>query len=184
MNLQGIRWSALAAALLVTLGLLLGGSYLVRQRTVDQPLFKLYKGTQEVKDVHIERAPDGLNIQLTLGSVDDLQKTYHRLDEATRALVSDQPYRLAIKDERNPRLEEDFYRLHFGIQEAIATGNFTKLAANLDKDAQTMGLDRYRVFVDSRSVFVQLQGHGGYLYEILPREARPAAAVAMGGAER
>ncbi|MHB9146185.1 MAG: hypothetical protein ACYC5Y_12715 [Symbiobacteriia bacterium] len=182
MNLRNFNWPVVLTTLVLTLGLGLGGMYLVRLRTESAPLQKFYATQPEVRQTDIQRDGDQFVINLTLGPVADFRQAYMQLDQGTYAVLRDhKAYRLVIHDGRNPALEDDYYQLHFGLQSGIATGDFNRMADGFNTKSQQLGLQNYKVWVDSDQLYVQLQGQGGYLYEVLTRPA-PATASTAGGA--
>ena len=182
MNLRNFNWPFMAVSLVVTLGVMLGTTYLVRQSTESAPLSKFYASHPEVRQADIQRDGGQYAIHLTLGPVADFRQTYTELDAGTKDVLKDPKiYHLIISDGRNQALMDDYYQLNFGLQSGIATGDFNRMALDFDSKAQALGLDRYKVWVGTERLYVQLQGHGGYLYEVLPRLGQ-APAAAEGGA--
>ena len=182
MNLRNFHWPVVLTTLVLTLSVTLGAMYLVRLRTESAPLQRFYAAQPEVRQADIRRDGDQYTINLTLNSVADFRQTYLKLDQGTLAVLKDHKYyQLVIHDGRNQALEDDYYQLHFGLQSGIATGDFNRMANDFNSKAQALGLDNYKVWVDTDRLFVQIQGHGGYLYQVLPRTA-PVTANATGGA--
>ena len=183
MNLRNLNWPLMAVSLVVTLGIMLGMTYVVRQSTESAPLRKFYATHPEVRHADIQRDGDRYDITLTLGPVSDFRQAYSALDAGTKAVLKDsKSYKLNIADGRNQALVDDYYQLHFGLQSGIATGDFNKMASDFEARSKALGLDRSKVWVDSNRLYVQLEGHGGYLYEVLPRLNQPAQTVEGGSA--
>lgn len=170
-NFKEFRWPIVALSLLITLGILATGGYLFRRQTVDQPLYKLYGGMKEVRKSEIKAVGDQTNITIELADTSNLMDTYRNLDERTREVVGKGAYRIQVKDQRTPELEEVFYRVHFSLQESIVKGNFAEMAMKVEEAGRTAGLDRQRVFVDGQRLYLQLHKGDKYLYEIIPRVA-------------
>lgn len=183
MNLRNLKWPLVAVSLVVTLGVMLGMTYLVRQSMESAPLRKFYATHPEVYRADIQRDGDRYDITLTMGPVSDFRQAYLALDAGTRAVLKDsKAYTLHIADGRNQALVDDYYQLHFGLQSGIATGDFNTMAKDFDARSQELGLNQSKVWVDSDRLYVQLEGHGGYLYEVLPRLNQPAQGVEGGSA--
>ncbi len=175
MNLNGMRWPVVIAAVLATFGLLFAGVKIYQKQAVDRPLFKLYQEIKEVKEVQVEKAEGQMVIRVRLDRVDDLQTTYRRLDSLARSVLGRDGYRLEIGDNRTQVLEQAFYRMHFSLQEANTTGNFTEMAQEIENQQKLLDIESSRLFIDNENLYLALDHRGAYLYEIIPR---------LGGRER
>lgn len=182
MNLQGIKWPLVALMTIVTFGFLLGGFQLFKEQSIDRPLVKLFAEVAAVQDVKMEEGHEATTIRVKLGPVDDLRKTYQDLQRRAGQIDGLGPHRIQVEDVRTPELQQAFDRLHFAIQEANATGAFTKMARDIDEMAPSLGLDKHRIFVDEQRIYVALYRGGAYLYEVVPRV--PARNTAPNTAER
>lgn len=166
---KGYRVWVVAVALVVTLGILLGGQYLFRRERVDRPLLEQYKEISAVESASIRDEQGRKVIELQLGEVDDLAKSYRDIEAASRNFLEKDSYRLVIVDKRDRGLEDVYYRMHFSLEEAIATGRFTDMADRVGTIAGSSDLDRYRLSVDGQRLYLQLHRGDRYLYAVLER---------------
>lgn len=171
MNFKEFRWPVAVLSLLITLGILAAGGYLFRLQTVDQPLHKLYRGMAEVKKYDIKQVGDQTVISVELARTSNLMDTYRRLDDLTREVIGKESYRIRVRDQRTPELEEVYYRVHFNLQESIVKGNFSEMVASVEEAGKAAGLDRQRIYVDGQRLYLQFHKGDRYLYEIVPRDA-------------
>jgi hypothetical protein len=167
-NLQGLRWPVVLAALAVTVGVLFGAGSAVKSRKVDEPLTQLYGGSPLVESYALERRAGEYRIKLRLKETPDLAQAYHTLDEETGKILSDVPYRIQVEDRRSPKLEQTFGRVNLYVQEALVTGQFAAMADKVEQEAARAGLSA-RVAVDEERVFVQIHDRGDYLYSVVSR---------------
>lgn len=179
MDVQGLRVRVILLALAGGLAALFALAQVYRYSRVDQPLAHFLSQRRDVASFRLAEVGGEVELRVRLGRVDNLRETYLALDQGVRAILGNRPFRLVVEDERDQRLVEDYYRLHYLIQEGLATGRFTEMAAGVEARARELGLDEARVFVDVDRLFVQLRRGDRYLYEVIAR--RPAAPGAAGG---
>lgn len=158
------------AAMLVTLGLLYCGQLGLKKVVVDDPIANLYRTSPDVVKYQMERTSAGITFRVKLREVKDLMVAYRTLEEQTANLMKGRPFRIVLEDERDEELSRAYYRIHFSIQEALATGEFTKMAETVERLTGEMGIRYHRVYVDDRNVYVQIHANGRYLYEVVPRQ--------------
>lgn len=168
MNLQNLRWPVVVVTLVVALGVLFAGGFLVKSRTVNDPLAALYTASPAVEDFTIQESKDGFHITLKLSETVDLAQAYGELAEDTARLLAGTDYDLQVTDGRTPALEETERRVNLYVQEALATGQFAAMADRVEEEALQAG-QTARVAVDSQRVYVELREEDGYLYSVTER---------------
>lgn len=168
MQFQGLRVHVIFLALAAGMVLLFGLQRMYQFSQVDKPLKTFFARQAEVKSYAIGEKGGDLRISVVLGPVANLRETYVTIEEGAKDILGGRPFELDIRDNRDAQLLDDFYRLHYDLEEALATGEFTAMSADLKRKEKEMGLG-LKVFVDSRYLYVQLMRGDRYLYEILPR---------------
>lgn len=174
MEIQGVRVPVVLITLMAALGALFGLQQVYKYSRIDQPLARFFEGHKEVTAVRVQEVGNEFRVRLQLGDVSNLRETYRTLEEGARSILGARPFRLEIADDRDARLVDDYYKLHYVIQEGLATGRFTEMARAVSAAAAGLGLDEARVLVDADRLYVQMRRGSRHLYEIIPR-ARPAA---------
>lgn len=169
MDLRGMRWPVLITSVLATFAVLFGAFALYRHQAVDGSVVRQYEQVAGVEDVVLETGGGLTDVIVTLGPGADLAAVYRELVEAGDRVLGQGRYRLTLRDQRDEAVSEAFYRMHFSLQEANATGRFTEMARAVDDIAEMAALTRYRVEVGDNHIFVTLEKDGQYLYEVLPR---------------
>lgn len=172
-------WLALAV-FAVTLALLIGGQGLAESLRVKRPLAHSLRAIPGIRDFNLVQEAGGARLELTLDRVADLERT---LDEAVAAVQKHEQSevkRILIQDRRKS-LEGAYYTLRFSLEEAMATGRYTKLKGDLDRLAKDYRLARARVYLGARFIIVQLESGRAYLYEALPRQDIWGRTDARGG---
>lgn len=173
MQIKGIRVYVVAAAVVVTLAVLLAIQFLYQKYDVEQPLFKLYSETKLVNKVPvIEQKGTAVNVILNVKKTDNLRQVYQDLNSYTEQIMAGTKFTIELKDNRNKSLEEVYYQSQFVIYEALAKGDFTKMADVLQQNAVKAGATA-KVFIDNDNVYVEILKGKNYLYEIIPRKGVP-----------
>lgn len=180
MSLSSVRWQVLVTTMVITLAVLFAAGYLLKSRTVDEPLESLLTNSPLVESHTIVRPGDRREIAVTLKDTPDLERTYTSLDEGVRQIVKGAPYTLKIADRRTAALEGTFRRVNLFVQEALATGHFADMAERVEREAAQSGATA-RLSVDQDHIYLQLKSADGYLYSVTERPKPPAPAVPEGG---
>lgn len=166
-------WVYVIATLALTVGLLVGGQLAWHKYAVAKPLDKVLVNIQGVESATL--IEDGKNsdipaIEVTLGRVENLQKTYGEITDATKRMMGRKPVRIVLHDHHTPELDEFYYSIHYYIQEAMATGNYSAMAERIAVKAKEAQID-CRIYVDEKFIFVQLAKGDNGLYTVVPRQA-------------
>lgn len=182
MRILGLRVPVVVLVFALGLAGLFSFNYLYKYSHVNQPLSGFFAGHREVLDYRIDERGDQVVVTLRLGPVANLRETFLALEKGTTGILGNRPFRLEIQDNRDARLRDDYYRLHYSLQEALSTGQFNAMARAVSEQGRSLGLRDAKAFVDERYLYVQLQRGDRYLYELLPRiDARVGALVLEGG---
>ncbi len=168
---------ALAAGLLV----LLGGHWAYKSYGYNQPLVQALGEDSAVESFEIEDKPPVLLVIVQVNRTENLMETYQRLDRRVKQSVSNRPYELVIKDNRNARLAQAYYRSQFAVHEAVMRGNFREMLAVVEENAREAGAEA-RVFIDSDNVYVQMDAVDHHLAVVIHRvRAADDVSVRTGG---
>lgn len=179
MNLRGLRWPRLVLSLALSLGLLIGGAALFQRQSVERPLVGALTARPGVENVELLRRDHGTVVRVRLARIDNLQREYEAIERAAHGVRGLGPFRIELVDRRDAVLEAAYYRFHFALQEANATGRFVQMAEQLQSAAREAGIEEPRVYVSAERIYVSLYHGDRYLYEVVPR-ARPAARTGEG----
>ncbi len=173
MTLRGFRIPVVLAVMSLTLGVLLLATHLYRRHAVVSPLARRCGEVPGVEEVTVRQDGGQAVIRLRLGAVDDLRATYVGAEEAARAVLAPDRFRLVVEDARTPELREAYRKVHYLVYEAAARGTFS-LLAEAEGHLEASGWQA-RLQVDERFVYVEIYDvRGGYLYEVVPLSASVA----------
>lgn len=177
MKLPDVNVKLVAASLAVALALLFGGNALVRMTRVSIPVERALRQMAEVKSYSIESTPYGAVLNVELGDVSELSETVMKVTMAAAHLAGRDGVWIRILDSRDDTLRDVYHRLHFSLQEAIATGSFEDLESRSEQSAREAGISGARIVVDSEYVYVSMSHGASRLYEVVPRRPYETGAV-------
>lgn len=178
MKLPDVNIKLVAASLAVALVLLFGGNAVFRMTSVSIPVERLLRPMAEIKSHSIEETPYGTVLDIELADVTDLSETFRKVALAAARLAGRDGVWIRIRDSRDAALRDVYYRLHFSLQEAIATGSFGEMERRAEQAASEADLADVSIVVDSDYVYVAMSHGASQLYEVVPR--RPYEAAASG----
>ncbi|WP_227766540.1 hypothetical protein [Zhaonella formicivorans] len=179
MRVKGLRLPLILLAAILTFGILLGGQWIVQEYSVRRPLVEGVTQVPGVQDVKAIKGKQGLILEIKLGAVHDLAKTYRLLKDSTNVQDSSR-LQLRLVDKRNDTLTQLWNKSQFAIYEALANGNFTAMSRNIENIMKNSGADSWRISIDAENIYLEMHQGSNYLYEIVPREQAPPA----GGGDR
>lgn len=171
MEKKAKRWLSGILAAVIMLAALLGMQILWQSYAVAKPLQQLSQNINGVECASLDDSDkDHMVLHVTLHNVENLQKTYHEIVAGSHNIVKGKPVDIMIHDARTPKLEQMYYDIHYYIQEAIFTGNFSLMAMRIDEQAVNRGL-KVKVYVDRNAVYLQMADDTGDMYVAVPRSA-------------
>ena len=180
MQIKGLRLLVVAGAVISTLAVLLAIQYFHQKYKVEEPLFKMYSQTKLVNKVDLEDKGNKIKVILHVNKTDNLKEAYQELSAQTEKVIGHPDFKMELVDTRTPVLESAFYESQFIIYEALAKGDFTKMADIIRQNAESAGAES-RVFIDNENIYVEFMKGDNYLYEIVSRDqVRGEASTRMG----
>lgn len=174
MNLPNLRWPVIALTLAISLTGLFGAGFVVKNRTVDEPLKTVLTSAQRVEFHRIERVGKRFEVTVLVKDVPDLGTVYTALDQEIVKILGDAPYTIKVEDRRNGELAEIARRANLYLHEALVTGRFSAMAEQVEAEAAEQGAVA-RLSVDGERVYLQVHKQGAYLYSVLQRETKERA---------
>ena len=162
------------------LAALLGGQGLAKTLRVDRPLSSELRAIDGVRQYTLGNVAEGLRLDLTLGRVPDLEQTMVKILASIAERRREPVAEIEIRDRRQG-LTGVYYDLRFSLEEALATGRYSTLRGDLEELASRHHLDRARIYLGQRFIYVQLEKGSAHLYQALPRPANEQRIANEGG---
>ena len=171
MKIKNTRIFKCFLAFIVTLFMLLVGQILWQNYGVNMPLEKSLQSIDGVKNIvwnKNSKIAEPAQIEVTLGNVANIQKTYKEIHQKSGKVLGVRPYNIIIKDNRTPELENIYNDINYYVQKAISDGDFPLLAQKTEDIAKQVGVSA-EVFVDEQYVYIQLNKEDTSLYMVALR---------------
>lgn len=158
-------------ALIITVALLYTGQALWRSYAIDLPLDKTLNEIDGVEEVSWDAGSsfnDAVIINIKLGNIDNLQKTYKEIKEKIDLTLNGKKYSLEIADDRSQELEQAYYDIHYYVQKSIIDGDFPSLEAEVREKAEMIGAEA-KVYVDEQNIYLQFTKKDNSLFAAIGR---------------
>lgn len=152
------------------------GQWYYAKNVVEKTVQRVLYQDQHVSSVEIKKEKDEIVIYLTLKDVDNLMAVYLKIQDIIERQLKTQPFKLKIVNNISPIIKDLYYdEIQFIIYEALQTGEFTQMKAQLDKiqymESQiTPKPVEIKVFIDVENLYLQIKSNEYTLYEVIKRE--------------
>jgi len=165
-----LKWQIVIIAFIFTFAAICAFNFWRQHRLVKEPLKEALLNIDAVKEVNIKSEnQQHMEILITLDKVDDLSKTYQEIEKIVALRFPENSVKIFLIDKRNAYLETVLEKLHFALMEGERLGNYTEMSDKiyllLEQENE---LERYRLRVDQKYIYLQLESKSYYLYEIIP----------------
>lgn len=155
-------------ALIITLGLSLGGFMLYNRFMVEKPINEEMKQVAGVQRVSVHKEDKQMVVTVKLAEIPDFSVTYRLLDQIAEKHLGAGEYSLEIEDRRSQELEHFYNDIQLHLYQGIATNSFLWLDKEIGQIANSKGI-QHRLRVDEDNLYLQGHKEGYYLYSVLKR---------------
>ena len=94
----------------------------------------------------------------------DFYELYQKIEGKIEDVTSNRKADIIIVNDTGSELSESYYQLHFALYGGINTGRFLEMKKNIDDILSTEDLASYRVWVDEKAVYLQLDKDNDSFY--------------------
>lgn len=160
-------------ALIITVTLLYAGQALWQNYVIDLPLGKTLNEIDGVEKVTWDSGSSfysAVSINIELGNINNLQKTYKEIKEKIDTTLNGREYLLEISDDRSQELEQAYYDIHYYVQKSIVDGDFPTLEVKVREKAEMIGAHA-KVYVDEQNIYLQLDKKDSSLFAVIGRHS-------------
>jgi hypothetical protein len=168
----GLNLKIVLVAMIAGLVILFGGHWAYKSFGYYQPLIQVLEADDSVESFAIDDSLPVLRVAVHLKRTENLMETYQMLDRRVEQSMAGRPYQLVVKDNRDAKLSEAYYRSQFAIHQAILQGGFQEMATVVEENAREVGAEA-RVFLDRDYVYVHMKGVDHQLMAVIPRNSHP-----------
>ncbi len=177
---RNLRVGLVIIVFVISLAALLGGRGLAESIRLTRPLARGIESIKGIRGYALQRNEDGIHLSLDMERVGDLESAITRAVTLVEGEYKEPVREIRIQDQRRG-LDDAYYDLRFSLEEAAATGRYTRLQGDLARLSAAARLDKARVYLSRNFIYVQLEKGSSYLYEALPRPLAVGAVSAAGG---
>lgn len=165
--MRNLRYSVIAAIVVLVLGLLFGGQLVYTKYVLERPVVDALNLPEVERTEYLEKTE---TVVVKLKNVQNLRETYLKIQDRLKANQNTDNLRIQIMDNRSPLLAAAWYQSQFAVHQAIMQGDFVSMHQTISNIASEHELERHAVFIDSNRVYVAFYKDGNYLYEVIGRE--------------
>ncbi|NLV20547.1 MAG: hypothetical protein GXY49_00930 [Syntrophomonadaceae bacterium] len=168
MKRNEIKIALILLALLLTLGVLLGGQKLYHANMVEKPIIKELHALSYVESAAISKTDGIYQIKVHIRQPGNLKNEYQEIDKIIAAKIKKRPYEIKIGDRRDAFLQNQLQKMELSLYEALAQNSYLDLEQRF---ADTAARDHfiYRLQIDQQRLYVQISRGDKFLYEIIER---------------
>ena len=165
-----LKIAIILLALLITLGLLIGGQKIYNSNLIEKPVINELLKLNYVKSAVITKESAIYNVKIQIRQPGNMKDEYNEIDNLIKTRVKGKQYKIELLDSRNQILVNELQKMELGIYEAIAQNNYLDLQKSLDEMANQDHFD-YRLQIDEKRLYLQIVSGDHFLYEIYDRSA-------------
>ncbi len=155
-------------ALLVTLGLLLGGQKIYQARMIERPVVTRLLTLHYVDEAALVNSKGMNTLQVHIKQAGNLKQKYQEIDQIMADQYAKRNYEIDISDRRDPFLQKQLDKLELALYEAIAQNRYMELEQRFAA-AAGKGDFEYQLQIDQQKLYVQISRGDKFLYEIIDR---------------
>lgn len=173
MDWKNINWRQTMTIALVVVTLLFSAQFFLLKATVEWPLDNIFKGkvAGEIANYHISKEKSGIyKIEVQGKNIADLSSAYELWLKEAEAVAGPGKVQIVVTDNRDQFLNKVFQKMNFYVQEGLTTGQFAKMADNIQAIAEKEGVaGTLRLTLGQERLYLQMAHDGHVLYEVFDR---------------
>lgn len=147
------------------------------QRRVADPLLRRMESIPGIANAEMIDMGNRRGIAIELQPGSEFRDAYRAARDMAANSLGSAFSGITIVDSRDQTLIDSFYRMHFHVQQAMATGQFTAMAEAIASIAREDKLTQQRVFVGEDSIYIHLSHGNHHLYEVIRRPSQSRAVL-------
>jgi len=155
--------------LILALGVFLGSYALYKKFGVEKPLLEQLSAVPAVERVSMEKEGKKYIFEIELKKIENIQEEYTEINQVISSRLEEGGYEIRIKGNGNEKLKEFFNELQPAIYEALAYDRYVWLEEEIARKSAENQIN-YKMFVDEKYLYLQLEDESKYIYKIFNRE--------------
>lgn len=164
MEFRGIKLYIVIIVTLLIVGLFFAARYLLDVYRIEKPLKEQLASLEGIREIEIIENNKGKALLVSFMPGIDFYELYQKIEGKIEDVTSNSKADIIIVNDTGSELSESYYQLHFALYEGINTGRFLEMKKNIDDILSTEDLASYRVWVDEKAVYLQLDKDNDSFY--------------------
>jgi len=165
MNWQGLKIPIIIASLLAGMALFFAGQCLYQKFNYNDPLNRYLSNNQAIEAYNITTGDITL-VEVALNHEAELMSSYHVLNRDLNNILYKKNFQLNLLDNRDDEINKVWYRCQYAVYEAAYTGNFTEMAAVVNREAQASGVEAI-INIDHENIYLSMRHQDHILREVI-----------------
>ncbi|MFW5998564.1 MAG: hypothetical protein ACOC1O_02235 [bacterium] len=166
-NFRNFNYKFVIVIIVLVLFIFLGGKYLFQQYRVNQPLENQLLEYDKVKNVELIDNNNKTDVKIELKKSVNIYNAYQEIENISQNHLEDDFGKIILLDDRNSRLEEIYYELHYTLFEGIVTSRYTRMKTQFDEIIEKKGIEDYELRVDNENIYLKLVDNDNYLLKVI-----------------
>ena len=162
---------------IVTVVLTLGAQRFLYHHRVTEPLQRRLEEIPGIAGAQIIDSGNRRSVAIQLEPEADFRSAYRAARDMALDSLGDAFSDIIVLDNRDQKLEDSFYKMHFHVQQGIATGRFAEMAEGVSVIAHEDNLTHQQVYIGEEAVYIHLSDGEHHLYEVMNRPAQTRAVL-------
>lgn len=161
-----IIWVVLA--IFVSLGLFWGLHTIYINYLTEKPVVDKLENMSFINNVKIEKDESLYIFKVEINKAGNIRNEYKEVEKVIKSKYKENEYKIEFIDKRHQALQKINDELQPSIYEALAKNNYLWLNEQVKNAAEKHGYI-YRVFMDEKRIYIQLQDAEYFLYQTIER---------------
>lgn len=180
MRIKGLRYPLIIAVVVIVFALLITGQWAYKVYFLEQPVIESLNSLKEVQSVEVDEEVNA--VEINLKEVNNLKEIYRKIEQKLKRSGSSD-LEIIIFDNRSSELDEAFYQSHFFVHQAVIQGDFVKMKNSIAQIAEKSGIEKVRLFIGDKNIYLQFHKGNNYLYEIINRNGSSGSEKSSDGSD-
>ena len=156
------RMTLISLVGILVFSILLSGQIIYQHNWVDAKILNQSRQINGIESAKVMRVNDMQYLEVMTGHVADLPRVTQDILKLSSGKA------ILLRDNRNGHLQLVFNKMQFALQEAIARGNFSEMAQNIEQKASLADVN-LSLSMDSDYIYLTLDEEQSQLVAVLER---------------
>jgi hypothetical protein len=165
MNWQGLKIPIIIVSLLAGMALFFAGQWVYQKYGFNDPLNNALNSNQSIESFSIS-SDEPVRVVVSFKPDADMMLSYKEVRKELNAFMGSKDFQLILTDSRDDVLSKAWYNSQYAVYEAALKGNFQDMAAAVNWEASTAGVDAI-INVDHENIYVRLKHQGHTLDQVI-----------------